>query len=49
MPLCLFYTMVQNNQKWRKTQIKGGGGGPALTFSKVQGLEELNCKYMFIP
>ena len=27
MPLNLFYTMVQKNQKWPKTQIKGG---PAL-------------------
>ena len=26
MPLYLFYTMVQTNQKWPKTQIKGGGG-----------------------
>ena len=31
MPLNLFYTMVQKSQKWPKTQIKGGGGGPALT------------------
>ena len=31
MPLHLFYTMVQKSQKWPKTQIKGGGGGPALT------------------
>ena len=30
MPLYLFYTMVQKSQKWPKTQIKGGGGGPAL-------------------
>ena len=30
MPLNLFYTMVQKSQKWPKTQIKGGGGGPAL-------------------
>ena len=28
MPLYFFYTMVQ---KRPKTQIKGGGGGPALT------------------
>ena len=28
MPLYLFYTMVQNSQKWPKTQIKGG---PALS------------------
>ena len=27
MPPNLFYTMVQKNQKWPKTQIKGG---PAL-------------------
>ena len=30
MPLYFFYTMVQKSQKWPKTQIKGGGGGPAL-------------------
>ena len=30
MPLNLFYTMVQKSQKWPNTQIKGGGGGPAL-------------------
>ena len=28
MPLYFFYTMVQKSQKWPKTQIKGGGGGP---------------------
>ena len=32
MPLNLFYTMVQKSEKWPKTQIKGGGGGPALSF-----------------
>ena len=30
MPLYFFYTMVQKSQKRQKTQIKGGGGGPAL-------------------
>ena len=30
MPLHFFYTMVQKSKKWPKTQIKGGGGGPAL-------------------
>ena len=35
MSLYLFYTMVQKSQKWPKTQIKGGGGGPALTASFV--------------
>ena len=30
MPLYLFYATVQKSQKWPKTQIKGGGGGPAL-------------------
>ena len=28
MPLNVFYTMVQKSQKWPKTQIKWGGGGP---------------------
>ena len=29
MSLYLFYTMVQNSQKWPKIQVKaGGGGGP---------------------
>ena len=31
IPLYFFYTMVQKGQKWPKTQINGGGGGPALT------------------
>ena len=30
MPLNVFYTMVQESQKWPKTQIKGG---PALNRS----------------
>ena len=30
MPLYLFYTIVQKSQKMTKTQINGGGGGPAL-------------------
>ena len=34
MSLYLFYTMVQKSQKWPKTQIKGGGGGPALNKNK---------------
>ena len=34
MPLNLFYTMVQNSQKWPKTQIKGGG--PALIYHGYQ-------------
>ena len=33
MPLYLFYTMVQNSQKWPKTQIKGG---PALICETFQ-------------
>ena len=30
VPLYFFYTIVQKRQTWPKTQIKGGGGGPAL-------------------
>ena len=43
MPLYVFYTMVQKSQKWTKTQIKGGGGGPALStiFQKL-------CQYNYI-
>ena len=32
MPLCVFYTMVQKNQKWPKTQIKGGPALSGLNF-----------------
>ena len=35
MPPNLFYTMVQKSQKWPKTQIKEGGGGPALSIREV--------------
>ena len=37
MPLNLYYTMVQNSQKWPKTQIKGG---PALMDEK--------CFFIFV-
>ena len=34
MPHNFFYTMGQKSQKWPKTQIKRGGGGPALSQRK---------------
>ena len=42
MPLYFLYTMVQKSQKWPKTQIKGGGGDPALNVKLGMKWKELH-------
>ena len=46
MPLNVVYTMVQKSEKWRKTQIKGGG--PALITRKAKRTPRQNTKFVSV-